>query len=186
MAFVIKPRALSISRPSLNRAAPVESVKPRAFCPNSYQSLRFSSGLIGLSSNIPKSSALKVSYGEAFAPKNSVGLKMISCSRIVCSELSSDEEPSSPSSPDNIEYNGSSLEEAGFDLRLPRRSLMVQFTCDACGVRSQRIINRVAYERGTVFLQCSGCEQYHKFVDNLGLVVEYDFRMDAESENQQD
>lgn len=50
------------------------------------------------------------------------------------------------------------------------------FTCNACGVQSHRFINRLAYERGTVFIQCSGCSQYHKFVDNLGLVVEYSFK----------
>ncbi|XP_072992119.1 uncharacterized protein [Typha latifolia] len=66
--------------------------------------------------------------------------------------------------------------EVTFDIKLPRRNLMVQFTCDACGERTKRVINRVAYERGTVFLQCAGCLVYHKFVDNLGLVVEYDLR----------
>ncbi|KAL6577716.1 hypothetical protein OROMI_010044 [Orobanche minor] len=89
-------------------------------------------------------------------------------------------------------------QEAAIDLKLPRRSLLVTFTCDACGARSQRLINRVAYERGLVYVQmnlteemtqhradwrghilragptvCSGCSQYHKLVDNLGLVVEY-------------
>ncbi|KAL3644623.1 hypothetical protein CASFOL_009803 [Castilleja foliolosa] len=64
-------------------------------------------------------------------------------------------------------------QQAATDLKLPRRSLLVNFTCDACGVRSQRLINRLAYERGLVYVQCSGCSQYHKLVDNLGLVVEY-------------
>ncbi|KAF8696830.1 hypothetical protein HU200_036469 [Digitaria exilis] len=68
------------------------------------------------------------------------------------------------------------FQEASVDIKLPRRSLLVQFTCNACGERTQRLINRVAYERGTVFLQCAGCQVYHKFVDNLGLVVEYDLR----------
>ncbi|KAJ1284204.1 hypothetical protein BS78_03G187300 [Paspalum vaginatum] len=70
--------------------------------------------------------------------------------------------------------------EATIDLKLPRRSLLVQFTCNACGERTKRLINRVAYERGTVFLQCAGCQVYHKFVDNLGLVVEYDLREENE------
>ncbi|KAK1425584.1 hypothetical protein QVD17_20938 [Tagetes erecta] len=65
---------------------------------------------------------------------------------------------------------------ATIDLKLPRRSLLVQFTCNACGVRSQKLINRLAYEKGMVFVQCTGCSQYHKLVDNLNLVVEYDFR----------
>ncbi|VAH77365.1 unnamed protein product [Triticum turgidum subsp. durum] len=66
--------------------------------------------------------------------------------------------------------------EASFDIKLPRRSLLVQFTCNKCDARTKRLINRVAYERGTVFLQCAGCQVYHKFVDNLGLIVEYDLR----------
>ncbi|CAD6230959.1 unnamed protein product [Miscanthus lutarioriparius] len=75
--------------------------------------------------------------------------------------------------------------EATIDIKLPRRSLLVQFTCNACGERTKRLINRVAYERGTVFLQCAGCQVYHKFVDNLGLVVEYDLREEnkAQGEN---
>uniref|UniRef100_A0A3B6EGM0 DNL-type domain-containing protein n=1 Tax=Triticum aestivum TaxID=4565 RepID=A0A3B6EGM0_WHEAT len=70
----------------------------------------------------------------------------------------------------------SSWNEASFDIKLPRRSLLVQFTCNKCDARTKRLINRVAYERGTVFLQCAGCQVYHKFVDNLGLIVEYDLR----------
>ncbi|KAJ0501016.1 putative mitochondrial import protein TIM15 [Helianthus annuus] len=70
----------------------------------------------------------------------------------------------------------SMMEGATIDLKLPRRNLLVQFTCNACGVRSQKLINRLAYEKGMVFVQCTGCEQYHKLVDNLNLVVEYDFR----------
>ncbi|KAJ4961496.1 hypothetical protein NE237_021406 [Protea cynaroides] len=72
--------------------------------------------------------------------------------------------------------------EATIDLKLPRRSLMVHFTCDACGERTQRLINRLAYERGTVFVQCAGCLQHHKLVDNLGLVLEYDLREDMEKD----
>ncbi|KAL8227659.1 hypothetical protein R6Q57_015243 [Mikania cordata] len=78
---------------------------------------------------------------------------------------------------DNL--NSGSIESnpgATIDLKLPRRSLLVQFTCNACGVRSQKLINRLAYEKGMVFVQCTGCSQYHKLVDNLNLVVEYNFR----------
>ncbi|KAK4423625.1 hypothetical protein Salat_1945400 [Sesamum alatum] len=69
-----------------------------------------------------------------------------------------------------------SQQEPAIDLKLPRRSLLVTFTCGACGVRSQRLINRLAYERGLVYVQCSGCSKYHKLVDNLGLVIEYNFQ----------
>lgn len=73
---------------------------------------------------------------------------------------------------------------ASIDLSLPRRRLLVQFTCDLCGERTERLVNRVAYERGSIFVQCAGCLQHHKLVDNLGLITEYDFRektnMDSE------
>ncbi|CAO2826941.1 unnamed protein product [Amaranthus hypochondriacus] len=71
-------------------------------------------------------------------------------------------------------------EESSINIQLPRRRLLVQFTCGACGERTERLINRLAYERGTVFVQCAGCLQHHKLVDNLGLVVEYDFRNDTD------
>ncbi|CAM0881618.1 unnamed protein product [Alopecurus aequalis] len=47
--------------------------------------------------------------------------------------------------------------EADFDLKLPRRSLLVEFTCNKCDARTKRLINRAAYERGTVFLQGARC-----------------------------
>ncbi|XP_042458084.1 DNL-type zinc finger protein-like isoform X1 [Zingiber officinale] len=71
------------------------------------------------------------------------------------------------------------------EIKLPRRNLLVEFTCDSCGERTRRLINRVAYEKGTIFLQCGGCLVYHKFVDNLGLVVEYDMREDSGSDSDQ-
>ncbi|CAA6665491.1 unnamed protein product [Spirodela intermedia] len=66
--------------------------------------------------------------------------------------------------------SSSSHAEAASDIRLPRRNLLVQFTC-----------NLLAYDRGTVFLQCAGCKVYHKLVDNLNLVVEYDLRDDRDT-----
>ncbi|KAI9170110.1 hypothetical protein LWI28_022766 [Acer negundo] len=76
-----------------------------------------------------------------------------------------------------------SNKEATFELKLPRRSLLVQFTCNDCGERTQRLINRLAYERGLVYVQCAGCLKHHKLVDNLGLVVEYDLREEISLES---
>ncbi|KAI4313995.1 hypothetical protein L6164_026938 [Bauhinia variegata] len=78
--------------------------------------------------------------------------------------------------------------EAGatIDLRLPRRSLLVQFTCNSCGEKTKRLINRLAYERGVVFVQCAGCLRHHKLVDNLGLITEYDFREETSMESEID
>ncbi|PKA48960.1 hypothetical protein AXF42_Ash019498 [Apostasia shenzhenica] len=71
--------------------------------------------------------------------------------------------------------------EVSLNMNLPRRNMIVQFTCNSCGERTQRRINRIAYERGTVFVQCSGCMVNHKLVDNLGLVVEYDLREEVDT-----
>ncbi|KAI3987343.1 hypothetical protein MKX01_003093 [Papaver californicum] len=57
------------------------------------------------------------------------------------------------------------LVDVFIDLKLPRRSLTVQFTCNQCGEKTKRLVNPLAYERGTL-------------IDNLGLIVEYDFRKD--------
>jgi hypothetical protein len=39
---------------------------------------------------------------------------------------------------------------ATIDLELPRRSLLVQFTCNVCGGRSGRLVNPVAWDKGMV------------------------------------
>ncbi|XP_014520367.1 DNL-type zinc finger protein isoform X2 [Vigna radiata var. radiata] len=88
-----------------------------------------------------------------------------------------DDESGTAPKPESPNSEGS----ASIDLKLPRRSLLVQFTC-VCGERTKRLVNRLAYERGAVFVQCAGCRQYHKLVDNLGLITEYDFRDDSETD----
>ncbi|KAK4715336.1 hypothetical protein R3W88_013674 [Solanum pinnatisectum] len=114
-----------------------------------------------------KSTRSRTVYGKRRASEHLSLLPIISC--VV--EDSSETQPAVNSS-----ASSDSSKEAVFDMKLPRRSLLATFTCNACGARSQRLINRLAYERGTVFIQCSGCSQYHKLVDNLGLVVEYNFK----------
>ncbi|CAL9239928.1 unnamed protein product [Arabidopsis halleri] len=78
--------------------------------------------------------------------------------------------------PEEESKNSAEGQVASIDIKLPRRSLLVEFSCDSCGERTKRLINRHAYENGLVFVQCAGCLQHHKLVDNLGLIVEYDFR----------
>ncbi|XAR61598.1 hypothetical protein NMG60_11016063 [Bertholletia excelsa] len=51
----------------------------------------------------------------------------------------------------------------------PRRRMLVAFTCNVCGQRTTRAINPHAYNDGTVFVQCCGCNVFHKLVDNLNL-----------------
>ncbi|BBM97174.1 mitochondrial protein import protein ZIM17 [Marchantia polymorpha subsp. ruderalis] len=71
------------------------------------------------------------------------------------------------------------FQDVQIDLNLPRRRMLVEFTCNVCNTRTQRLINPEAYKRGTVFVQCAGCEAYHQLVDNLNLIQEYDFRKDT-------
>ncbi|CAL9082953.1 unnamed protein product [Musa acuminata var. zebrina] len=56
--------------------------------------------------------------------------------------------------------------------RSPRRRMRVAFTCNICGQRTTRVINPHAYTDGTVFVQCCGCNVFHKLVDNLNLFHE--------------
>ncbi|XP_050372651.1 uncharacterized protein C24H6.02c isoform X2 [Argentina anserina] len=76
--------------------------------------------------------------------------------------------------------------DATIDLQLPRRSLLVKFTCDLCNERTSKLVNRLAYEKGLIYVQCAGCLKYHKLVDNLGLVVEYDLRGDMDLDSNAD
>ena len=46
----------------------------------------------------------------------------------------------------------------------------------AAGSRSERLVNPDAYAKGTVFVQCQGCEVWHQLVDNMNLVKENDLR----------
>lgn len=43
--------------------------------------------------------------------------------------------------------------DATIDIQLPRRSLLVKFTCNLCGERTDRLVNRLAYERGLIYVQ---------------------------------
>ncbi|CAL4962743.1 unnamed protein product [Urochloa decumbens] len=128
-------------------------------------------------SRTPRPPPSRVSLVASSKPRATAHGLRVSCRprRLVVSACSSGEASSDAAA---------SPTEATVDIKLPRRSLLVQFTCNACGERTQRLINRVAYERGTVFLQCAGCQVYHKFVDNLGLVVEYDLREENRPEEE--
>lgn len=61
--------------------------------------------------------------------------------------------------------------------RSTRRTVTVEFTCDVCGARNAKKVNPKALVRGTVYVQCDGCETYHRLVDNLNWWgEEYDLR----------
>ncbi|WPT16876.1 Mitochondrial protein import protein ZIM17 [Picochlorum sp. SENEW3] len=64
---------------------------------------------------------------------------------------------------------------ASIDLNLPRRSMLVSFTCNACGGRSERLVNPLAWEKGMVIVQCEHCKAWHKVADANNMVEEYRF-----------
>ncbi|KAK4783511.1 hypothetical protein SAY86_007885 [Trapa natans] len=79
------------------------------------------------------------------------------------------ERPSAPADtgPENISTFPFSL-----FTKSPRRRMLVAFSCNICQQRTTRAINPHAYSDGTVFVQCCGCNAYHKLVDNLNLFHE--------------
>ncbi|CAL9231811.1 unnamed protein product [Arabidopsis halleri] len=68
----------------------------------------------------------------------------------------------------------------------PRRRMRVAFTCNVCGQRTTRAINPHAYTDGTVFVQCCGCNVFHKLVDNLNLFHEVKYYVSSSSFNYRD
>ncbi|XP_020593998.1 uncharacterized protein LOC110034081 [Phalaenopsis equestris] len=80
------------------------------------------------------------------------------------------EGPAAPES-DSIDRTVSTFPWSLFT-KSPRRRMRVAFTCNVCGQRTTRAINPHAYTDGTVFVQCCGCNIFHKLVDNLNLFHE--------------
>lgn len=63
-----------------------------------------------------------------------------------------------------------------------RRSLLVSFTCNACGGRSERLVNPLAWQKGMVIVQCEQCKAWHKIADSQGMVEEYRFGDNSDDE----
>jgi len=68
--------------------------------------------------------------------------------------------------------SSSSTTAASVDLQLPRRSMLVTFTCNKCDTRTERLVNPVAWNKGMVICQCAGCQAWHQLADAAGLVDE--------------
>lgn len=43
------------------------------------------------------------------------------------------------------------------------------------GTRTSRLVNPLAWEKGLIFAQCSGCQAWHKLRDEPGLIDEVKF-----------
>ncbi|CAL8461908.1 g1439 [Coccomyxa elongata] len=61
---------------------------------------------------------------------------------------------------------------AWVQLEMPRRSRQVTFTCNKCDGKTTRMVNPIAWDRGTVFVQCGTCEAWHNIKDAAGLIEE--------------
>lgn len=72
---------------------------------------------------------------------------------------------------------------ATIQLDMPRRSMQVTFTCDKCGTRTSRTVNPLAWDKGLVLAQCSGCNVWHKLKDAAGLVDEIRYTDEDGSSN---
>eukprot|EP00158_Paraphelidium_tribonemae_P002443 Partr_v1_DN25372_c0_g1_i2_m21813 putative zinc finger len=50
----------------------------------------------------------------------------------------------------------------------PDRKLMMQFNCNKCSHRNNKIISHQAYTQGTVIIVCDGCKSKHLIADHKG------------------
>ncbi|KAH7516614.1 hypothetical protein FEM48_Zijuj10G0153700 [Ziziphus jujuba var. spinosa] len=164
-AFFRFSPARSSSSPTTNTNRPIYSL----VCPNSYKPLPVSKKNPTIS--ISRKNVLHTEIGVSKPV-----YKVLAFSGVVNGD--SETHPESETK--------DSKTDATIDIKLPRRSLLVQFTCDLCGEKTKRLVNRLAYERGLIYVQCAGCLQHHKLVDNLGLVVEYDLREEINADGNKD
>jgi hypothetical protein len=84
-------------------------------------------------------------------------------------------------STDVEDHSSESNHEVKIDLQLPRRSMLVSFTCNICDGRTERLVNPLAWERGLVIVQCANCLQWHKVADAANLVEEIRFDTDEKT-----
>lgn len=59
------------------------------------------------------------------------------------------------------------LEEESIPLAKLAGKLNLSYTCKKCNTRNTHYISKVAYEKGVVIVECSGCKNNHLIADNL-------------------
>ncbi|MFQ6621676.1 hypothetical protein Gotur_002841 [Gossypium turneri] len=108
---------------------------------------------------------------QTFSQDAAMGLVLSAASVRGWTTGSGMEGPSVPAPTDDDQSNTEQVSTFPWSLftKSPRRRMRVAFTCNVCGQRTTRAINPHAYTDGTVFVQCCGCNVFHKLVDNLNL-----------------
>ncbi|KAI8549386.1 hypothetical protein RHMOL_Rhmol06G0020700 [Rhododendron molle] len=123
-----------------------------------------------LRSDFNESSIVPILSNRSFSKDEAMGLVLSAASVGGWTTDSGLEGPSVPAGPDpNSGMEKVSTFPWSLFTKSPRRRMLVAFSCNVCGQRTTRAINPHAYTDGTVFVQCCGCNVFHKLVDNLNL-----------------
>lgn len=56
--------------------------------------------------------------------------------------------------------------------------MQLEPACASAGERSERLVNPLAWSKGTVFVQCAHCDVWHNIRDEAGLIKEYQLKED--------
>ncbi|ODV60040.1 Zim17p, partial [Ascoidea rubescens DSM 1968] len=67
----------------------------------------------------------------------------------------------------NDNNNANSSKKAIRKFKVPNQELMIAFTCKKCNTRSSHVMSKQAYTKGTVLIECPGCNNRHLIADHL-------------------
>ncbi|XP_076894378.1 uncharacterized protein LOC143546632 isoform X2 [Bidens hawaiensis] len=128
----------------------------------------------GIRSGSNDATIVPVSANQSFSKDDAMGLVLSAANVGGWTTGSGMEGPPVPAGGGEQESNTHKITTFPWSLftKSPRRRMRVAFTCNVCGQRTTRAINPHAYTDGTVFVQCCGCNVFHKLVDNLNLFHE--------------